>query len=140
VGDVLGCRALATKGVQDAEHASSDLPLGVKVAFGVGPFVLTVPIESGPSQGEFAARPTVAKRSGALVDARFFCTPALASVSALLYTTRDIFNAPSIAGSDVVIVHNPYASVPIRRGSLRFPKVEYFATADGLLAQAQQRA
>lgn len=131
--------ALTLGGILDADVSSPDLPIGVKAVFGIGELFMTVPIGSGEREMGYAGRPVVNKRSGAIVDARLFCAPESSIVSGLLYTDCGIWNAPRLAGSDLVVVRNPAARVPMSPGMLRFPREEFSVNAEGFLDRQKRK-
>lgn len=131
--------ALTLGGILDADVSSPDLPTGVMSVSGIGELFMTVPIGSGEREVGYTGRPSVNKRSGATVEARLFCTPESSRVSGLLYTDCGIWNAPRVASSDVVVVRNPAASVPLSPGMLRFPREEFSVNAKGLLDRQKRK-
>jgi hypothetical protein len=131
--------ALTLGGILDADVSSPDLPIGVKAVFGIGELLMTVTIGSPEREVAYTDRPVVNKRSGANVDTRIFCAPESARISGLLYADCGIWNAPRIAGSDLILVRNPAASVALDPGSLRFPKEEFSVTAGGLLDRQKRK-
>lgn len=125
--------ALTLGGIEDADVASPDFPIAVKAVFGIGEAYLALSWEDGSTENGFMRRPEVQKNRGTTVDARLFCAKRSRAISGLLYTATNIFNAPRVAGRDLVLVHNPYAAVPLRRGMLRFVRAEYWVGSDGRL-------
>ncbi|MBK7584469.1 MAG: hypothetical protein IPI67_30225 [Myxococcales bacterium] len=65
---------------------------------------------SGAVETGFLNRPTVAKKSGAVVGARLFCEPQSSGVSGVLFSDIGIWNAPREIGTDLIFVHNPMAA------------------------------
>ena len=102
----------------------------VRAVFPFGHPSVLIDAESGHvTDGPHAYRNAIAKKAGALVKTTIFEDPAFAGISACLYSVADAFNPPrSLAGS-LVIVHNPLATAPLQRESLR-GLVQYWRDGD----------
>ena len=120
------CKVIAiTLGlIEDADVEPPDLPLAVKLAFGVGEFYRTVSIDGGPFEQGYSQRHHVAKRNGACVSTHVFAKGS-ESISALILGRVAARNFPSTLGSELVLVHNPWATAPLPRKLLPNLKGEY---------------
>lgn len=123
--------AITLGAIEDAYVEPPDLPLAVKLAFGVGEFYRTVSIDGAPSEQGYSQRHHVAKQNGARVSTHVFA-PGLESVSALILGRVAARNFPSTLGSDLVLVHNPWATAPLPRRLLPNLKGEY-EVRDGIV-------
>ncbi|MBK7582070.1 MAG: hypothetical protein IPI67_17920 [Myxococcales bacterium] len=92
---------------------------------------------SGAVETGFLNRPTVAKKSGAVVGARLFCEPQSSGVSGVLFSDIGIWNAPREIGTDLIFVHNPMAAVPLPVGVFGFA-TEYHVGPGGKLCTKQR--
>ena len=95
--------------------ADPEIPLILKVLFGIGSLVVEVPISGDPAvqlNHWWNSRPSVEKHSKATVDISFFRNQAYMGISAVMYCLSDIFNGPyrsNELGENVCVVHNPLA-------------------------------
>jgi hypothetical protein len=64
-------------------------------------------------------RDHVKKASGAPVSTTVFTNPMHSNVSALIFSTSDGVNLPTVFGSDFVMLHNPLAAHPVARGFIK---------------------
>ena len=53
------------------------------------------------------------------LDRSFFEQEESRGISAVLYSTSEAFNCYGIAGSELMLIHNPLATSPLPRGYLR---------------------
>jgi len=63
-------------------------------------------------------RSNITKSSGSKVATDIFLNPAYAAISAVLFSSANISNPPQAMGSDLILVHNPKAAVPLPSGWL----------------------
>lgn len=92
--------------------------LVLRYLFGVGNIVLHMPLN--PVTGERtvvessnARQPAILKKEGEKVPVAFFEDPANVSISAILYSDKNILNHPARLGDDFVLVRNPNATAPL---------------------------
>ena len=71
------------------------------------------------------------KQSGSEVSTDVFMDVQYASISAVLYSSVDVANYPAAMGADFLLLHNPLAQIPLRRGILPCGR-EYWADGDQL--------
>jgi hypothetical protein len=142
--------AISLAAVPDSDMTEPPLPIIVKALFALGPQVAyrhvsigdngDVPGEGEIEDGGYVRRPRVVKASGAEVSSAPFLEPGNEQVSAVLFSTVGIWNVRSVAlGTDLVLVHNPTAEVPLVRGFFPFG-TEYWVGEDGTLQRAKHGA
>lgn len=110
----------------DLEHLDSQVPLIFKCLFGIG--YQTLQIKNGKplpkSVGStWSPRTEVNKKSGNSVPMTFFLNSDYAGISAVVYSNNNILNSPrknAEIGSDLVIIHNPFAINPLPEDFLKF--------------------
>lgn len=106
------------------EHPDPEMPLILKVLFGIGHFTIMLD-KSGKrrpdNENHWQYRPEVSKATGANVTSEFFLNSENAGISAVLYCNYDVLNSVkngAVPGSDFVLVHNPFARNPLPYGAL----------------------
>jgi type I restriction enzyme S subunit len=107
----------------------SDLspPRILRSLFGIG--WDTVTFSKDPhvaSEWGFELRPGMRKAKGAEVSLQAFLDPEYEALSAVLFSCVDPCNRPLRLGDDLILIHNPMATSPIRPGFLKLG-VEYTA-------------
>lgn len=70
-------------------------------------------------------QPLLEKKNKGTVPTTVFTDPENAGVSGVLFSPSAIWNAPAVAGSETVFLHNPHARNPLPRGTLKFGR-EYW--------------
>ncbi len=94
-----------------------DVPRIVASVFAVGWPTVLMDMETGAIQRSgYTHQPEVAKINEARVSTDAFLSGDCPGVSAVLYSSVDHLIQPASAGSDFVLVHNPNAAAPLRRG------------------------
>ena len=94
-----------------------DVPRIVAAVFPFGWPTVDIDVSSGEVvDSYYTHQPQVVKRSGASVPTDTFESNHLSPVSAVLYSAVDPLNCPASIGADFVLVHNPHATTPLRRG------------------------
>ena len=90
------------------------IPNIVRALYGVGDITLEIGVQSGKVLDRGVKyRDNVRKQSQALVGTDLFLRPENSHVSAVLYSSADCVNFPSDPGADFLLIHNPYANVPL---------------------------
>jgi len=67
----------------------------------------------------FTYRKELKKKSGATIPTTFFERQESRGISAVVYSTAEAFNCRGVLGSDLMLIHNPLAASPLRRGLLK---------------------
>jgi hypothetical protein len=74
------------------------------------------------TKGNAAPRASFRKSKGAEVTSRLFLFPEADEVSAVLFDPHHVKNRPEVrgqsAGSDLILVHNPFARLALKIGQL----------------------
>lgn len=115
-------------------NGKSELPLPriVRAVFPFGHYAVSMDVSTGSiTRGFFQHRDAIVKKSGASVETTLFENPAFAGISACLYSVADAFNPPVSMAHSLVLVHNPLATVPLARESLR-GLMQYWREGDEL--------
>ncbi|MBS7789102.1 hypothetical protein KTR66_03795 [Roseococcus sp. SDR] len=99
----------------------AQIPTILKALFPIGHMTVSFDLESRVSSRiGWSSRPQIEKSGGGAVATTLFANPRGRGVSAVLYSTTHLgrlaHDAPVEPGSDFVLVHNPFATVPLRRG------------------------
>ncbi len=76
-------------------------------------------------------RDNIRKKSGQSVSTAVFLDPEYSGISAVLYSSVDCANKPSVFGGDFVLVHNSVAANKLEIGTFRFGR-EYWIENDEL--------
>lgn len=113
----------------------AQIPTILKALFPIGHMTVSFDLDSRvASKIGWSTRPQIAKSRGGTVPTTLFANPRGRGVSAVLYSTvhlgRLTHDAPVAYGSDFVLVHNPFAAVPLPRGFLEGVE-EWEAEPDG---------
>ncbi|WP_220137879.1 hypothetical protein [Myxococcus llanfairpwllgwyngyllgogerychwyrndrobwllllantysiliogogogochensis] len=103
---------------------SGSFPLIVKALFGLGEPTFVTEIGSGRvRRGPSERRPSFRKSSGKDVSARLFCSTEADEITGVLFDQPHVKNRPEVygrpAGDDFVLVHNPFARLPLIEGQFR---------------------
>lgn len=117
-------------------EAPGEPPLVVQMLFGMGPSPFLVELGSGQvRKGPPAIRPSFKKSSGSEVSSRLFCSPDAEEISGVLFDPLDVKNRPEArgraAGEDFILVHNPFARLPLNVGQLPNGR-EFFIRLDSI--------
>ncbi len=116
----------------------TELPRIVRAVLPFGWEVVQLDATTGRIAGRsYQHRPSLEKRSGALVSTQFFETTEAVGVSAVLYACVDPFNWPE-RGSGFVMVHNPRAKNPLPRGLVSGAR-EFWVDGDALKSNISER-
>lgn len=110
----------------DLEYLDPQIPLIFKCLFGIG--YQTLQIKNGKPLPKnigstWSSRAEVNKKNGNNVSMTFFINPEYAGISAVIYSNNNILNSPREnvkIGSDLVIIHNPFAVNPLPKDFLKF--------------------
>ena len=95
------------------------IPRIVQVLFGMGHEVVTIDTEiMGIVDTRHEHRPLIYKINSSSVCSSWFSKPENKYLSAVIFSTVDIFNQPPRLGEDLLIVHNPNAVNPVPHGFL----------------------
>ncbi len=68
----------------------------------------------------YAHRSVISKQSGSEVSTDVFLDDHYAGISAILYSDANAANHPATIGSEFILIHNPTAKNPLRRGHFKF--------------------
>lgn len=117
-----------------------ETPWIVRVLYGIGETFIRMPIGAESNEYEHGVhrQPTIAQRSGRLVDSRIFCDPRSSAITGILFGQEDVLGRPSEPGGDFIFVHNAQAAIRLPRGWLH-GGVEY-EPRDGELHFADHRS
>jgi hypothetical protein len=128
-------------------HLDGNVPLILKVLFGIGDLRLTFPV---PQRGDmhrrdkpersWSRKSKVQKVNGTSIPTIYFETSEYEGISAVIYSTRHVINSPRVPtemGEHFIIVHNPFAKNPLPPGVFPFGE-EYFAN-DDLIVRTSER-
>ena len=88
-----------------------DVPLLVRVLFGIGEPVILVDPYAHTSKAHVPRMPSVRKRAGSDVPTQIFLTEASASIAGVLFARRSIFNLFPMRSRLTYLAHNPRAHV-----------------------------
>lgn len=108
------------------DYPDPDMPLVLKALFGFGHQALRVMVNGIRQENPetfWTGRANINKKSGEGVSMLFFEDPAHSGISAVFYSTDNILQSPrgvEQMGENFVIVHNPLAKNPLRRGFFPF--------------------
>ncbi len=107
-------------------------PRIAKVLFGIGDATLTVELGTGRvSRGRPSRRISFRKSAGEQISAGLFLTPEAKEISAVFFDPHHVKNRPERRrkelGRDLIVVHNPFASVPFPFGEVRSGREFYVA-------------
>ena len=103
------------------------VPRIVSAVFPLGALVVTMSKDSGDIVNRrFQYRPEITKQVGHTVCTTLFTDDQTQHISAVLYSTADCVNYPDPPGSDLILVHNPYALNPLGLGWLEDICGEYW--------------
>lgn len=117
--------------------SDSTLPMIVKAVFPFGNLSVSFDTLTGKVVDEYHEhRDHIVKQSGSTVSTDVFMDPQYACISAVLYSSVDVANYPSVLGADFRLVHNPLARVPLRCGVLP-SGIEYWKEGDQLKRKSQ---
>ena len=86
------------------------IPLIMKCLFGLGDWILSVPLGGGKPEELWSPREEVHKKKGSSVPTMFFENPEHKGISGVIYCGNDIVNHPSRLGKDCILIHNPNRS------------------------------
>jgi len=110
------------------------IPWIVKALFGIGHEVLQFDRNTKEVEDQYHNYQGFAKKeNGTQIPMNFFEEPDSRGISAILYSTANVFAYRKL-GSDFVVVHNPQATAPIRKGFLKVG-TEYWVEEDQLFHQ-----
>lgn len=112
--------ALNQGAIQDSDLNDVELPLAMKVLYGIGDTVLLVEIGSGATAVEVRSRSEIRNPSGASVSTQIFGEPTSAVVAGVLLARQSVINLFWGRRRKLVLAHNPLAAVPIPVGVLPF--------------------
>ena len=94
-------------------------PMIAKAVFPIGTLVVSIDTSTKKQVDEFHLhRDRIVKQSGNEVTTDVFMDARYASISAVLYSSVDVANYPSVMGADFLLLHNPLAKIPLRRSIL----------------------
>ncbi len=113
--------------------AKSDFPIPriVRSVLPFGDLQLVLDRKTGEVRNKrYTYRPKIEKKTGSQVSTSIFLDTAYKDLSAVLYSNVQVLRAPSMIGSDYIIVHNPLAINPLPKGLIRLGR-EYTAIEDG---------
>lgn len=110
--------ALNQGGIELSDLHDTEVPLVVRVLFGIGEPVMRVDPYEHTSRVEVPPMDTVKKRSGEDVTTTIFLNESSAAVSGLLFARRSISNLFPIKGKRLYLAHNPMAALSFARGAL----------------------
>jgi hypothetical protein len=95
-----------------------NVPRIARVLFGIGDEVVRVSVVTAQVvERSHAFQPTITKRSGSCVSQMMFRDGSHAHISACLYSDAHVFGCGS--GQELVLLHNPAASNPMLRGTVK---------------------
>lgn len=107
---------------RDVPYSSTALgpPLIVQAVFPIGEPTFAFSIESNDEPKlVYPYRDHVKKAKGAPVSTTLFTDTAYTHISAIIFSTVDAVNLPSLIGSDFIVIHNRLAAHPIPRGFIK---------------------
>jgi hypothetical protein len=102
------------------KFSEAAVPRIVRALFGVGDVGVQLDVKSGEVVGHFVQhQDRVLKKAGAEVRTDAFLSDQFAHISAVLYSAVDCVNCNCSPGDYFILVHNPYARVPVSKSWLR---------------------
>jgi hypothetical protein len=97
-------------------------PWIAKPLFGICDYQRIIQVGVGVVHEGWGAAPERQKPSGAKIEADLFLSPKRAGISAVLFSPHDVKNRPEVNGrpplSDLHLIHNPFATTPLKRGTV----------------------
>jgi len=106
------------------------IPLVLKVLFGIGPEVMSIPVPDVRKQQDcfepefyWSPQDEISKKTNATVGMLFFMNNKYSEISAIIYTQDFVTDAPRLPnemGEQCIIVHNPYAKNPLNSNQIPF--------------------
>lgn len=118
------------------------VPLIVRVCYGIGEEYVVVEVERGEVlPGGFHPQPHLLNANGSKVPS-VVLSEENKDLSAVMFSAGDLANSSDRDeewGSDYIVIHNPFATNPLPRGSLKVGR-EYWAAEDGRVQLLDTRA
>jgi hypothetical protein len=112
--------ALNQGAILDSDLNDIELPLAMRILYGVGGTVMTVEIGTGATNHEVRYRTAIENSSGASVSTFIFGEKTSSVVAGVILARHNIFNLYPGRRRRLIMGHNPLAASPIPIGALPF--------------------
>lgn len=112
--------ALNQGAILDSDLNDIELPLAMKVLYGIGGTVLMVEVGTGDTSVEVRSRSAIPNARGAMVSTQIFAEPTSSVIAGVLLARASIFNLIWGRRRKVIMAHNPGAAAPVPVGVLPF--------------------
>lgn len=112
--------ALNQGAILDSDLNDIELPLAMKVLYGIGGTVLQVELGTGEASVEVRSRTAIPNAAGALVSTQIFAEPTSSVIAGIVIARTSVFNLIWGRRRRLIMAHNPLAAVPAPVGVLPF--------------------
>ena len=106
--------------ILDSDLNDIELPLAMRILYGVGGTLMKVEIGTGATDYEVQYRAKIPNSSGASVSTFIFGQPASAVVAGVILARHNIFNLYPRRRRKLIMGHNPLAAASVPIGALPF--------------------
>jgi hypothetical protein len=110
--------ALNQGAIRDSDTHDVELPLAMRVLYGVGNTVIRIDPYAHTSKVEVQPQAEIQNSSGAAVSTVIFSEPASAVVAGVMVARTSVFNLYLGRRRKMLMAHNPSAAVPVAIGAL----------------------
>ena len=110
--------AMSQGAIRDSDLHDLDMPLSMKVLYGIGDSVLRVDPYARTSEVVVLHRSEIRNKSGAAVSAVIFADPASVAIAGVMIARTSVFNYFGGRRRRLLMAHNPAADAPVPIGVL----------------------